>query len=384
MKNKLIIIFFCITFIISINLVLAYHTSSNNPSSGSNQRGTFQRICLERGQSIPNINNPSFVCEFASCVQCIDQNNRIVPIEMCRNIPECKALQDFRFNDIISPNIDIFFPQNKKVYNNRKIPIHIETDEFSEIEMFDNSQFRTSSRTLCKECIINIREQSFRDGFHLLTIRATDQSGNFNQKSIEFFVDTKEPRISRTYPNKNFANGNFKLEFREDNPVLIKLFYGNTLKGYNSQLLDSSSCSFSKRRHICNILIDLSNFESQALDYWFSVEDIAGQQDVSRIERLEVDSMSPIIKEIKLSQENRGVTITIDIEEKNFKLVEYLDTSLNNPRWKRLCSKLQYTSSTTGICKRTLNLRNDSQFKEIILRATDKAGNSAEESININ
>ena len=65
------------------------------------------------------------------------------------------------------------------------------------------------------------------------------QAGNENQaEEITFFTDSVLPRIYSTQPTRGFADGNFMVQFVEQNPVSLTLNYGNSGIGYNAEPLD--------------------------------------------------------------------------------------------------------------------------------------------------
>lgn len=367
-RGKISILIFVLLLVFIMILV-------SNIVSAKHFDDEVRRLCLEKDQSIPNDINPRFTCESDLCIVCVDSKGRVVELNKCDEVPECSPIQDFRFVDIVPPLLNLFLPLEGTVYNDRRVKFHIETDEFVDLEIIDNTDFGSRIRRLCNNCVIFKDFLSFTDGLHNIIIRATDASGNFAIKEVSFFVDSSRPRIFKTEPRKGFANGNFLIEFREENPLAIKLFYGNTLSGFNVVDIESFSCSFFHRRNICLVSIDLTDFDGEFIDYWFSVKDISGLEDVSRIVRLGVDITPPIIMDLFYSVKSRRATITLEIDEPFFNFAEYLDRTESSPRWKRLCSRLSH-----GICTKSIILR-EKGLHDITIRAWDDAGNFAEENL---
>lgn len=385
-KRNLIaaLLFSLFLVIVLIPSILAHHVRGEE----------VRRLCLDRDQSIPSEINPKFTCESDLCIVCVDRRGNLVDLDKCDDVPECSPIQDEdEFVDNKPPKLDVFLPVNNQVYNDRRILVHIETDEFVDMELIDNSFnsfFRGTrgvgssfdwrmKRTLCNNCIIFRDFISFREGFHILDFRATDMSGNFVSKRIEIFVDSIGPRIIKVEPRRNFANGEFSVQFREENPVSVKFFYGNTFVGFNS-LEIGDTCTFFQRRHDCNVNVDLSNFDGFGIEFWFAVEDVAERQDVSRIERLEVDVTPPKINNVFFNALGRSANIALEIEEKNFHFAEYIDRSGRNQRWNRLCSRLGDGRFDDGICRKRITLSGFG-IHDIRIRVWDKAGNFVEESL---
>jgi len=325
-----------------------------------------ERICLKEGQVIPIGKNNIFTCTLPLCSVCLSKKGKIINDKECSHIPECVPTP---------PLINILNPLDNTVHDERRIDFIIELDEFSEIEFTDITNSRISNRRLCFGCIFLKKTLSFRDGFHLFKVRATNRFGDYTEQSINFIVDSKQPRILKTFPKRDYATGEFKVEFKEDHPTFITLYYGNTLVGYDTKEINPSSCKFKNNRNICSEFIDLSDLEDQGLEYWFSVEDISGHQTLSRIKRLTVDTIPPRIIDISHQTKNKRTIFTFQIEDENFKSLRYIDHL--NPRTtspRRLCSRLRNSR-----CSRTIILRPGPHDLEFI--ATDKAGNSQIENL---
>lgn len=279
-------------------------------------------------------------------------------VETCQfNCNNGKCLEPF--------NLTIQSP-TEKIYDTSMINFNVSSSvKLSRLDYIDYSQKSPKWLTLCTKCSTFSRKLSFNDGTHDLEIKATDSYGNSESKNISFSIDSKEPKTITTKPRKNDeSNGSlFYIKYSEDNLKNITLYYGEQ----NITL----SCSPGNNKN-CTTSLDLSSYDGQYLDYWFVVSDYA--RDVSsKSTRIKVDTSIPILNVNSPSNVNyaRRVPFNISISEKA--KLEYYDNSALRPRWKSLCSNCdKYTS------KKSFSIG----AHDIIIRATDKAGNSAEVSRN--
>jgi hypothetical protein len=265
----------------------------------------------------------------------------------------------------------IFLP-NKTIYDTRRIPINIFLSK--EVEILEYKYNEKDWRTLCRKCneygFSRERTKSFADGSYNLSFRATDEFGNFVENSTLFFIDSKAPRIYRTGHEKfNLTNWNFTAEFREDNPKSLILYYANI-----SKELNLSECSLDDKSY-CNENLDLSLYDGQEIEYYFYIEDVAGNSDTSRANKLVVDITPPIFNFVNYSLDRRNVYFNISITEINFDKVIYIyNDSRGRTRERILCSRLN-----NGICEKRVSFSEGEHNLTII--ATDKFGNANEKNI---
>lgn len=217
---------------------------------------------------------------------------------------------------------------------------------------------------ICKD------KAGFKDGEQEVDIIVRDQAGNEAFANASFFVDTKAPKIKRTYPKKGFANGLFDVEFDEENPEQLILHYGIDGDMREAEL-DLEECSINKKTTFCSVNVDLEDFEGENIMYWFELTDIVGNKDESKKITLEVDNAPPVLNNIDSFWEQNGnkIIFMFDITEENFDEVNYIDQSDLRPREKRLCSRLK-----EGLCNTTKTFRKGSHTLDV--QILDEAGNA--------
>ena len=203
-----------------------------------------------------------------------------------------------------------------------------------------------------------------------------DKAGNEDSRNVEFFVDTKKPKILKTEPIRDFASGIFYVKFQEENPTELILYYGSLNSGFNTKKIDiPSECSPDNRNNYeCATSIDLTSYDGQKVDYYFSISDIKNQSESSKKIRLDVDTTLPKINSINYSLSLRVAEISVDIIEANFAEATYINQADLNPREKRLCSTLK-----NGICKGRVTLNYGNNLIEI--HVIDKAGNAVGQNV---
>lgn len=262
------------------------------------------------------------------------------------------------------------------IYGKRRIPFNINLEGDVDLLEYINWADRNPRwKRLCRNCdeygSTRKKTKSFRDGEHNITIRATDSSNQVRQVNISFSVDSKKPRISRTYPRRNkVTNGSdFYIKYTEDNLKEVLVSFNSTIA--------LPDCNESGRNIECDVQLDLSLYDGQEIAYWFNVSDFV-RSISSRVTSVMVDTTSP---ELHLNMpENTDYgrripfNITVDNDEKT--LIEYYDESSSRPRWKRLCNNCnEYGNSKT----KTKSFRRGDH--SLIVRTVDKAGNSDSERI---
>jgi len=260
------------------------------------------------------------------------------------------------------------------IYNTRRVPFNLTTTaEVERIEYINFADRRPRFRSLCRNCdefgFDRRRTKTLRDGQNNLTIKATDEHGNTREKNISLFIDRKDPNIRKTRPTRGFASGFFEVEFREENPISLYLNYGNDSTSL-SQKLNITSCIQDRRDTICNVTVDLSQFDLQEIFYFFNITDIAGNFDESRTRELDVDLTPPIINNFTATPVRRRMEFIFNVTEENFDEINYIDFTESRPREKRLCSRLR-----DDICEKKKSFRRGDH--NLTITAYDDAGNSA-------
>jgi hypothetical protein len=127
----------------------------------------------------------------------------------------------------------------------------------------------------------------------------------------------------------------------------------------------------------CFFKVDLSDYNGQDIEYYFLIQDIAGNIVKSKINKVLVDTKAPKIKNPLDFFEVSGnyVYFKIEIEETNLAKIEYKDYNEKIPKWKSLCSKL----NKYGFCTKKVSFKG--YYPELSIKVSDKAGNAIEKNI---
>jgi len=246
-------------------------------------------------------------------------------------------------------------------------------DEKADVSYYDNLYGNRWAR-LCRDCSEYSRKRSFKEGMNNITFKAVDSIGNEVNKNVNFIVDSQSPRIHKTEPRSGYASGLFEVQYSEDNPLRVEIFYGNEETGYRNQELESCT---SGTRVLCSIDVDLSDYNNEKIEYYFEIEDIAGNVKKSQMKKnLPVDTVFPVLNNPTsfwsqgAGRYSRYIYFTFNVTEENLDKItySYLD-SRNKTREKILCSRLR-----DNICeiKKSFARGNWS----IDIQITDKAGNA--------
>jgi len=340
--------------------------------------------CFSRGDRI-NYCNPvipdrtcgSSICKY--CMRSFDESNSCYSSGnwmVCNAVgEECGSVIDNGGGTTIDgepPVLTINYPIEGEVYNSRRILLDFDLDEEADVYYLDNINGRGRWTRVCSDCMDYERSRSFKEGFNDLTFKAIDPIGNTAYTDISFTIDSRKPKIRKTLPRKGFADGNFEVQFSEENPVSLVLNYGNYITGYREQVLDiDHDCYMDRKRYYCDTNVALNDYDGQEIGYWFELEDIAGTKDESKSRDLEVDTTFPVLNNEDSFYEidGRYVYFTFNITEKNFDEAEYIDWTDSRPRYRRLCSRLR-----DGICTKRRSFRNGHHTLDI--QVVDEAGNS--------
>ncbi|MEK6953173.1 MAG: hypothetical protein AABX29_09240 [Nanoarchaeota archaeon] len=277
-NNGVLLFAFILLIILSINSVSAY-----------------KWVCLTYGQSLPNANSPRYTCWSDSCKACVTDSNYPTNFNKCKDSQKCES--QVGETDITPPILTINSPINEQVFNSRMVLISLLSNEPASFYYKNNKG--GSWKRLASLTTSFSRGISFKDGFNNITIKAVDRSNNYMEKIVSFYVDSKKPKITKTSP-KGFANGAFSVEFKEDNPKNLVLYYGindltynvNQNFGIRTYNLNLSECDYNKK-YICYAQVNLSDFDGKKIVYWFKLEDIAGNIHESKQISLKVDFTNP-------------------------------------------------------------------------------------------
>jgi hypothetical protein len=343
--------------------------------------------CFDKGQVIDycNPNRDDVTCgSDIGCVRCmsayLEEGNCFAQgnINLCNGLSQdCSTFGDDGEVvplDTTPPELILYSPVNGVVYDERSILVEFDLNEESDVFYLENHESNPRWRRWCNNCGDYSRMRSFDEGQNDISIRATDVVGLESFYEVSFFVDSSDPRISRTEPRRGYASGVFSVEFREDNPVYVAMYYGNSETGERIHEIDvDSQCIFERRRFNCETFVDVSDYDGQEISYWFEVEDIAGAIDASREVSLDVDTTFPEF-EVDYVVDGRYVELVLSVVEENFDEATYEITSNDRPRERRLCSRLR-----EGICEKRVRLNEGTHNLDV--RVYDDAGNAAAESL---
>ena len=265
--------------------------------------------------------------------------------------------------DVYCYNLIVNSPQND-TYNNKKFLLDLEMSRDAKyIYKALNSNFFTK---VCNDCSEVAKNYTGKEGLNNLTIRIVGYNGEELIRTIFFTIDTTKPKVAKIEPkDKSWVGGTlFKVKYTENNLQGISLFYGN--EAMNEVVL--SNCP-SGKSVFCSTDLDLSDYDGQQIRYYFVIRDNF-RSVASKTYLLNVDTTSPVIS--LLSPTNAAtygssVRITANISESV--TLQYSD---NGGSFKSLCKNCNFYNSTKTFAKGLHN---------VIVRATDKAGNVEEENV---
>jgi len=286
----------------------------------------------------------------------------------------------FTINTSETFEMNASMPENKS-YDSRKVQFKINIIDHRNVNLkFINYNDKAPKlKPLCTNCneygISRLKTQTLNEGENNIIIKAEDEFGNIVEKNILLFIDSEAPKISQTAPKRNsVTNGSdFSIKYTENNLQSIILFYSNQNLNQN---ITFQNCS-SGKNIICSQTINLTQFDNQFIDFYFQVNDGINSE-ISKETRVLVDLILPVLT-INSPANNtlyllNKVLFNIEVSEPV--TLEY-KTDLKN-QWKRLCARcVSYGTDKIKI------ERLKSGTNSVIIRATDKAGNSASQDISI-
>ena len=364
MKSIIIIISFLIVLSLSIVSAEFWACFSKGQKIDYCNPKVDDRTCGTSGGCIYCMSN------FNTTKNCYNQGNWL----KCNNLQQGCNPQGNTSIDKEPPKLTINEPDNGDIFDSRSIPVDLKVDEKSDILMYDNIYGRGRWTRICNNCYSHIRKRSFKEGFNNITFKAVDVVGNSAEETVAFYIDSKKPKITKTEPKNGFASGEFEVWFKEENPKKLFLNYGNTATGYRKAELNINDCDEERNTYYCDIKVNLANYDSKIIEYWFNLSDIGNSYAESRHIWLEVDVAEPKINSINWSIYKKTVEFNINITEKNFDEVLYYDNTEPRPRWRTLCSGLK-----DGICGVKKSFTTGVHILDI--QVNDEAGNSIGKSI---
>ena len=340
----------------------------------------YQNLCLTHGESVPNPENPRYTCWSDLCQLCVTNNLNPTNFNKCRDLGACTTLGGNNQIDVTPPTLTINSPKDGEVYNGRKVLFDITSNEPATMSYLDNINGRGRWKRLVSLSLSYYRTRSLKEGLNDLTIKGKDRNGNEGSYDVSFFVDSKRPRVKKSSPRKGFANGKFSVEFSESNPESLVLHYGNFVTGFRTADVDIEGCSTNRGRYYCDVEVNIDDYSGQRIEYWFELEDIAGNVANGKKVSLDVDVVDPIINNIDSywfqgeGRYNKYIYFEIDLDEDNLDEVSILDNNARRLRWKRICSGLR-----NGMCVKKVSFKRG--HHEVDVMVMDEAGNAISERI---
>ena len=278
--------------------------------------------------------------------------------------------------DLTPPELTILSPVNDTVYNSRRLYLAFSLDEEADVYYRDLNSASTSWRRICSGCdpgaISYNRSRSFMEGENSLIFKAVDVVNNEAYVSVNFLIDSMKPRIYRTEPRANyFAEGTFTAQFKEANPEKLTLHYGNATKNETADVDLDNDCHQESTKTVCDIEVNLNKYNGQTINYYFELEDIAGNSYSSRSTKVKVDTKAPVVNNPSsfFDVDGRYVIFNISIDEPNLYKVSLVREYGTRTITTTLCTRL-----TNGYCYKKQSLTRGDY--EVSIQITDKAGHS--------
>jgi hypothetical protein len=278
------------------------------------------------------------------------------------------------------PQFTLTQPTDSSLFESKKVLVEFSLDEVADVYSLDTVNGRGKWNKICSNCDAGSpsfsKGVSFDEGRNIIQFKVVDEAGNTAySNNVSFFVDSKKPKIKKTLPKKGFANGDFWVDFQEANPASLTLYYGNN--GSSSKTVDLSTCvpsGTSNEKQSCSVHADLSSYDGQEINYWFTLTDIVGNSVSSKPLDISVDMTSPVINNpgsfFTYQAGSKYAYFNLSITENNFEEVVYSYTdSKGKVREKTICSRLK-----EGICEKKLSFTKGEWHLTVSVR--DQAGNS--------
>ncbi|MBI3623763.1 lamin tail domain-containing protein [Candidatus Pacearchaeota archaeon] len=360
--------------------ISAYIDEKYNGNSGVNLSSIVMRV---DGVVVPAVSELQDNIDAAvNYIAHLDLGVHNVSLEVKDNAGR-SSHSEWSFSVDIAPEffLNVHSPENS-IYEKKRVLFNLSINDgngslvnVDKIDYIDYNDLRPRWTTLCTNCDSYERLRNIDEGQNNITIRVQLQDVVKNV-NISSFVDSKKPIISSMLPKKNgVTNGsNFWLKYSEDNLEEVKLLINHTDNSSSFQDEFNLNCTSGKNKQ-CSKSLDLSEFDGSWIEYWFEVSDSINTVITKRV-NVSVDTTSPIL--IINMPENgtygKNVPFNLSVNEKTD--IEYLDSWDEVPAWKKICGNCNgygLTSTKTKLFKKGIH--------NLMIKATDKAGNSDEGSV---
>lgn len=275
-------------------------------------------------------------------------------------------------NELIPPVITLNSPVQDNLYGSRAVLFDVTFDEKANVYYKDNNDARGSWKKIASMTQTLNKKISLKDGLNDITIKAVDKYGNEATKDVKFYIDSKKPVIRRTYPKQNsYANGEFTVEYKEENVRSISLFING------NKVQTKTDCPSDARSASCTFDVELGPYDGQEIEYNFEISDPINTVGLRRTVKAKVDVTYPefIITNSPVNGNTYGRSVPFEIGVSELAKVEYMDMSESRPRWRSLCNKCdEYTRTKTF----------SRGQHTITIQATDPAGNAVGYNVDFN
>ena len=327
-------------------------------------------VCIDAS---PIICDDNIECTNNICDETSDSCSFLPDNSNCEENFFCNPLIGCQINEVLI----LDYPKDGAVYNERSFVLSANIDK--DVDWFyEIKSKRSKLKKICNEVDICEKKLRFNEGLNELLINTKDTLGDYEEKIISFRVDSKSPSISKTEPRRNsFTNGSgFYIKVKEDNLKNITITFNPKIG------LDLNKCTESRGYYECYIDLNLTSYNDQEIDYYFGVEDIAGNKDESKPTSIKVDTASPVLSNPDSfwargeGRYSNYIYFDMSINEKNFDEVVLSYDYRGRTKEKRLCSRLKY-----GKCEYKFRLNDAYSNYELIIR--DDAGNVDSREINL-
>lgn len=203
-------------------------------------------------------------CNHNFCTGCYDGLRATNP-RYCEN-QACIPFDDS------SSELNILSP-TEKISASRSILLSIESSKPSSFYYGRNGDGRWNR--LAKNVTKYNKKFIFSEGLNNIIIKSVDAQGNSLNKEINIVVDSKRPTI-RTATKSKIINGSFNIKFLEDNPKKLGIFIND-----NFNEISLENCHKERSYFVCSFFVDLTELNNNEINYYFSIEDIAGNKAVN-------------------------------------------------------------------------------------------------------
>ena len=340
--------------------------------------------CLNKGDKLKNVfGDTNYECKTTLCLTCVlmtEAGNYTTLFSKCNGLPQCGfsggGIGGNTTLDITPPELTLISPLEGGLYTSKSVLVKFSLDEKADVYYTNTGGGWTKICDNCGPGLAYSNQRNFNEGLNKVQFKAVDIVGNDVLFNVSFFVDSQNPDISKTEPESGFVSSEFYIEFKEENPTSLVLNIGEYPTIFRSQQINLGSCyDISNNKKACDIDVDLSDYDGQEIDYWYVLEDIAGNSDESGHNTISVDETAPVINNPNSfwtqgnGSNQKYIYFNISITEENLDEVVY--TYLD--KWGKLKEKKICSNLNNGWCYKKESFT-DGNYT-LNLQVIDEAGN---------